>query len=307
MTLPSFYDPNRVGELYDPDVKAITDAGRDAGTSPSANDDERTLLLLVDMQVDFVHPTGALHVPGAVEDTRRTTEWLYRNLPSITKIAASLDSHTPIQIFHPLWWLDENGKHPDPYTVVTAEDVDAGKWTPVYEEDWSRQYVHKLEEGAKKQLMIWPFHVLIGTRGHTLMPTLYEAIAYHSAARQAQPEMVMKGMIAKSEYYSMLEPEVKVPEHPSGTLNEAFVNELASYDRVYITGQAKSHCVMETVISLMNHFEGQPEIIEKLHLIKDATSPVQHPEIDFDKLAEDTFAQYADQGLNIVSVEQDIS
>lgn len=306
MEFPSFYDPNRVGELYPPDVSAATRAGRAANVSPSADDTERVMLLLIDMQVDFVHPDGALYVPGAVEDTQRTIEWLYRNLSSVTTIAASLDSHTPVQIFHPPWWIDASGEHPAPFTVVSAADVDAGKWTPVYEPDWSREYVHTLEADAKKQLMIWPFHTLIGTRGHMLMPALYEAIAYHSAARQAQPQMIPKGMIPKSEYYSMLEPEVKIPDHPRGSIDEAFVRELASYDRVYITGQAKSHCVMETTASLMRYFSDQPDVIDKLHLMKDATSPVQHPEIDFDKLAEDTYAAYAEKGLHIVSAAQDI-
>jgi nicotinamidase-related amidase len=179
--------------------------------------------------------------------------------------------------------------------------VNAGKWQAVYDRVWSKAYVNNLEKYARKQLMIWPFHTLIGTPGHNLMPALYEAIAFHSAARQAAPQMITKGTIPKTEYYSMLEPEVKIPGHPLGTINTAFLEELATYDRIYITGQAKSHCVLATTASLMNYFVDQPEIIQKVHLLKDFTSSVQHPEINFDAIADEAFAEFEKQGLQIVT------
>ncbi len=302
MPYPTFYDPARAGESYTPNVLAATEAGRETDVALAASDTKRTLLLLIDVQVDFAHPDGALFVPGAPDDTRRTVEWIYDNLGDITQIAASLDSHTPIQIFSPTWWQDKDGNQPVPYTVISADEVAAGDWSPRYEAEWSHEYVRKLEQDAKKQLMIWPFHTLIGTPGHNLMPSLYEAIAYHSAARQTNPQMITKGTIAKSEYYSMLEPEVKVPDHPLGTVNEAFLKDLATYDRVFITGQAKSHCVLETTTSIMRYFEDQPEIIKRVHLIKDATSAVQHPEIDFDAMADKQYAEYQKQGMQIINV-----
>jgi nicotinamidase/pyrazinamidase len=301
MTTPAFYKPDRVGEIYTPDVLAATEAGSAAGLTPAAEDSEKGLLLLIDCQIDFIHPAGALYVPGAVEDTRRTIEWLYRHAGSVTQIIASLDSHTPIQVFSPPWWVDGDGNHPEPFTVVSAQDVADGKWQPVYDVDWSQRYVAELEESAKKQLMIWPFHTLIGTPGHNLMPALYEALAYHSTARQVFPQMVTKGTLPQTEYYSMLEPEVKIPDHPLGTLNTDLVNEIAAYDKIYITGQAKSHCVLETITSLVRHFSDQPDVIGKIHLIKDGTSAVQHPDIDFDALAEDIYADYEKQGMQVVT------
>ncbi|MEL6268338.1 MAG: nicotinamidase [Chloroflexota bacterium] len=301
MTFPDFYNAARVGELYTPDVPAATAAGSRAGLGPAAEDSKRTMLLLIDVQVDFAHPSGSLFVPGAVEDTQHTIEWIYNNAESITSIAASLDSHTPIQIFHPLWWADADGNHPAPYTVVSADEVAAGTWKPLYEKAWSTQYVRALEEDAKKQLMIWPFHTLIGTPGHNLMPALYEAIAFHSAARQAEPQMITKGTIPKTEYYSMLEPEVKIPDHPLGTINREFVDDLATYDRIYITGQAKSHCVLETTSSLVKYFSDRPDILQRIHLLKDFTSSVVHPEIDFDAIAEDAIAGFEQKGVQVVT------
>ena len=301
MAFPQFYDPERVGQLYRPDVAAAIAAGSQAGMAASSQDTFKIMLVLIDVQVDFVHRVGSLSVPGAVEDTRRTVEWLYEHAAAITTIGASLDSHLPIQVFSPTWWVDAAGNHPEPYTVITSDEVHEGRWRPVYEPEWSRQYVEKLEAQAKKELMIWPYHTLIGTQGHDLMPALYEAMAYHSAARRAQPHLLSKGSIAKTEHYSILEPEVKVPELAQGRLNQEFLDVISQHDRVFITGQAKSHCVLETVTSMMRYFSAEkPEMIDKLRVLMDCTSAVAHPQIDFDALANEAFAEFEKQGLQLI-------
>ena len=299
-TYPSFYNPDRVGTLAPPDTPAAIAAGLAAGLPPAESDARRVILLLVDPQVDFIHPDGALSVPGAVEDTRRTVAWIYRHAAEITTISASLDSHLPTQIFFATWWRDPSGQHPAPFTAISAADVEAGRWQPIYEPTWSREYVRALETSAKKLLMIWPYHTLIGTPGHAITPALYEAIAYHSAARRAQPRFVPKGSLPKTEHYSLLEPEVKVPDHPEGGLNTAFLATLASYDLVYVAGQAKSHCVLETLASVTRAHQDRPDEIAKWRVLTDCMSSVAHPEIDFDVLAESTLADYAARGLRLV-------
>lgn len=300
MTLPTFYDAGQVGRLYTPDVIGATAAGQSAGFAPANEDAVQIALLLVDMQVDFVHEDGALSVPGAVGDARRTIEWLLRNTGRVSAIAASLDSHIPLQIFFPTWWIDEQGRHPAPYTPIACEAVDAGQWQPLYEPAWSRRYVHELETDSRKQLMIWPFHTMIGTPGHALTPALYEAIAYHTAARQSQPTLVTKGSLPKTEHYSILEPEVPVPDNPQGELNVALLDMLDDYDRVYVAGQAKSHCVLETLRSVLLYYRDQPKQVAKWHILVDCMSSVSHPEIDFDTMANRTLDDYAQRGLKLV-------
>lgn len=294
MAYPDFYAAERVGKLYTPQSLQAIQAGRSAGYAPAQQDRRRIILLLVDMQVDFVHSEGSLSVPGAVEDAQRTIEFIYRHADKITNIAASLDSHLPLQIFSPAWWLDEQEHHPAPYTTISAAEVNAGRWIPLYEVDWSKHYVQQLEAQSRKQLMIWPYHTLIGTPGHNLIPALYEAIAFHASARQTQPIFLQKGDEPLTEHYSILEPEVKVPR--KATLNTDFLNTLASYDLIYIAGQAKSHCVLESVNSMMNYFS--KDIIARIRLLDDAMSSVVHPTIDFEALAEQAFVRHSAQGLN---------
>ena len=303
MPFPSFYDRDKVGTLYHPDTTLAVTAGHQHELKPSEADKLRVLLLLVDIQVDFVHIDGSLSVPGAIDDTRRLIEWLFTHASQITTIAASLDSHVPIQIFSPTWWVDDQGQHPDPFTLITHNQLRAGRWRALYESDWSQIYVAQLEQAAKKQLMIWPYHTLIGTPGHNLVPSLFEAIAYHSAARQSQPMFLTKGSLPKTEHYSVLEPEVKIPEIEEGDLNTDFLDHMTSYDLIYITGQAKSHCVLETVSSIMRYFKGSSEMISKLRILMDCTSSVAHPEIDFDQLADQAFADFQEQGLTLVTTE----
>ncbi|MBN2304319.1 MAG: hypothetical protein JXQ72_07585 [Anaerolineae bacterium] len=295
-----FYQPGNVGKLYIPDLNTAIAAAQQAAMPPSQEDQRRVILLLVDPQVDFIHEDGALSVPGAVDDTRRTIDWLFANCRDITAIAASLDSHIPTQIFYPTWWINDAGDHPAPFTIITSDDVNQGRWKAVYERQWSDTYVHKLESQAKKALMIWPYHTMIGTPGHSISPALYEVIAYHTATRQSRPTFLHKGSIPKTEHYSLLEPEVKVPFHPEGSLNTSFLEMLADYDLIYVAGQAKSHCVLETVASVMRYYENQPDEIAKWRILMDCTSSVVHPDIDFDAIADQTLTTYAEKGLQLV-------
>lgn len=299
-TFPEFYDPAQVGTFYTPQTAIAIAQGRAAGLPPARTDQRRVILLLVDPQVDFIHADGSLSVPGAVDDTRRTIEWLLRHAARVTAVAASLDSHIPTQIFYPPWWVDARGGHPAPFTPITGEDVDQKRWRPVFEVRWSRSYVHQLEQSAKKALMIWPYHTMIGTPGYTVTPALYEAIAYHSAARQSAPSFLHKGSIPKTEHYSLLEPEVKVKGHPLGSLNKPFLHMLAGYDAIYVAGQAKSHCVLETVASVMRYYQDQPDQIAKWRVLVDCMSSVAHPTIDFEALAAGALAGYAARGLKLV-------
>jgi nicotinamidase-related amidase len=306
MMVPSFYAADKVGTMFTPDISAAIQAGRKAGAGSFEKDERRRLLLLVDPQVDFIHEEGALSVPGAVDDTRRTIEWVFSNLDRITDVAVSLDSHIPLMIFFPTWWVDGEGRHPDPYTPISVEQVQSGQWKPVYEKEWSQLYVQALESEAKKQLMIWPYHTMIGTPGHAVTPALAEAIAYHAAARNAQPEYLIKGTIARTEYYSLLEPEVKDPQDDRGELNQAFLEQLMSYHAVYVAGQAKSHCVLESIGSIVDRYGDQPEMMSKIHLLEDCTSSVQHPDIDFEALAQEAYGQWEALGLQRVKTSQPI-
>ncbi|MCU0496719.1 MAG: hypothetical protein MUF87_05125 [Anaerolineae bacterium] len=297
MTFNQLHIPN-VDQIYEPNFQAAYESGLASFQRPASKDSPRVLAWLIDVQVDFVFPApiGRLTVPNALEDTRRTLQWIYQNVHQITQIAASLDTHTPFQIFYPSWWRDSNGKHPAPFTVISAEDVRKGIWQPTTEPVWSIRYLEELEQHGKKQLMIWPFHCMEGTNGRSLVPALSEAIMYHSGARMAQPTYLTKGTIAHTEFYSVVEPEVKYSKHPEGGLNTRFLDMLTQFDLIYIAGQARSHCVLETMRSVMRHFANNPEVIRKLRFLDDCTSSIA----GFETQTEAQIAQFVAQGMKLV-------
>lgn len=298
---PAYYDANRIGTLFYPDVARIAEEAASASLPPVEEDAEKVHLLIIDMQVDFCHEAGALYAPGAKDDIRRLIEFIHRNAERITDITCSLDSHLPFQIFHPAWWADSDGAHPDPFTIITRDDVERGKWRPLFDETWSREYVRRLEEQSKKQLLIWPYHVPIGGVGHALDPELWSAVFWHSVARRTQPRWWSKGSVPRTEHYSVVQPEIPVPDDPRGGRSVEFLEMLYSQDYILLAGEAESHCVLETVKDLVNEFDKRPEMLERLYILRDCMSPVPHPEVDFHAIAVEAFKEYEQRGVRFIN------
>lgn len=297
---PDFYNPDRIGTLFYPDVATIAAAAGEAGLPPASEDGQNVHLLIIDMQVDFCHKEGSLYVPGAEDDVRRLIEFIFSNAGSVTDITCTLDSHLPYQIFHPAWWADAEGNHPAPLTIVSADDVDNGRWRPLVMPEHSRAYVHRLETEAKKQLTIWPYHVPIGGMGNALDPELWSTVMWHSLARKTQPTWLVKGRVPQSEHYSAIRPEIPVPDHPQGGKHRPLLETLAESDAVFVAGEAQSHCVLETMEDIVTEFGDRPQILQKFYVLKDCMSPVVHPEIDFGAIAQQQFDEFAELGVNLV-------
>jgi nicotinamidase-related amidase len=307
-TLPGIFDANdALRGPYAARIQAFTEAGRSAGLRPAEGDREKTALVLVDYQHDFVEPAGALYVPGSQEDVARLLRWFYANAHKITTIYASLDTHIPFQIFYSSWWKKPGGEeHPQPFTVITSADIEQDAWTPILEPAWSAYYVHQLQQQAKKDLMIWPYHTMQGTLGHMLVAPLSEAIAWHSAARATQPVYIAKGLTPRTEFYGIFGAEVTDPRAPESSLNTALLDAVMQHDRVYIAGEAKSHCVLETERQLTTYLADRQDMLQKLYFLKDCTSSVQHPTIDFDAMAEAELARMQQMGVHIVTSDENL-
>ena len=274
-------------------------------TRPYWEDNERIALVIIDMQYDFVDPDGVLFVPGAAGDCLRLVKWIEKHSPRITKIYVSLDTHYPQQIFFPCWWENDSKENPEPFTIITAKDVYSGKWKPLYEESWSVVYLESLEKLGRNKLVVWPYHTLIGTEGHNMDPMLYHRVMIHSVRRQSQPEWIIKGNTVISEFYSIFEPEVRSPLDSAGYNFELADGLNNTYDKIYVSGQAKSHCVLESLRS-MTPGKAAPELISKVHLLKDTTSSVVMDGVDFDKNAENEIKAFQSMGMKVVDTLEGI-
>jgi nicotinamidase-related amidase len=329
LPLPPHWDPGRLGEVWRVDYAArFEDAERwreQQGIQPAAEDRLRIALVAVDMQNTFCSPGFELFVAGrsgtgALDDSRRVCEFVYRNLGALTQIVATLDTHQALQIFHRVFLVDEQGRHPEPFTLVTGADVESGRWRvdpatasgfgldPDYAEQHLRYYTATLEAGGKYNLTIWPFHAMLGGIGYALVSALEEALFFHSIARHAPLDFQPKGDNPLTEHYSMLGPEVEfdLEGEPLGTRNQPLVERLLQYDAVVIAGEAKSHCVAWTIEDLLTdpnvHERG---LQEKVYLLEDCTSSVVVPgSVDYTDEADAHFARFAESGAHVVRSDQ---
>jgi nicotinamidase-related amidase len=323
LPLPPHFDPDRVGEVwrvaYEDRARGAREWAMEHMLTAAAEDSFRLCLLVVDVQNTFCIPGFELFVAGrsgtgAVEDNRRLVQFLYRNLGVITQIVPSLDTHDAMQVFHAIWLIDEDGNHPAPYTLVSAEDVERGRFrvNPAvadalgldrgYAERHLASYTRTLAEGGKYDLTIWPYHAMLGSIGHALVSSVEEAIFFHTIARYIQPEFQVKGHNPLTEHYSILGPEVT--EGPAGdslgAKNQELIDNLRSFDVVVVAGQAKSHCLAWTVDDLLEHDEMRT-IAERTYLLEDCTSPVVVPGVvDYTDEADAAFERYAAAGMHVI-------
>lgn len=238
-------------------------------TSPAADDKHKVLLVAIDLQVDFMDD-GALPVPGAYEDVKRLTRWIYQNMSGITKIAVSLDTHIPHQIFHPCWWVDEQGKNPPPYTVITLEDLDKCRWKAVFNPDESREYLIGLKEYGRLDLIVWPYHCIQGTKGAALEAQFANMLYAHEAARKSVPIHLVKGTDPLSEMYGIIKPEFD----RNNFVNLSFLNLFEEYDQIIVAGQAKTHCVLRSVQQFFEHYRRRQDVLKKFFILEDCMSPI---------------------------------
>ena len=204
--------------------------------------------------------------------------------------------------------------HPEPYTLVSAEDVANGRWrvNPAVAEaigldgDYAARhlayYTRRLAAGGKFDLTIWPYHAMLGGIGHALVSAVEEAIFFHGVARHSRPEFHVKGDNPLTEHYSVLGPEVT--EGPDGDRLEVedarLVETLRSFDAVVVAGQAKSHCVAWTIDDLLEH-DDLRQLAECTYLLEDCTSPIVVPGVvDYTEQADAAFQRYEAAGMHVV-------
>jgi nicotinamidase-related amidase len=331
LPIPPHFQPEAVERIFRvPYEQRAAEAERWAvefNLRPAVEDKLRVALIAVDVQNTFCLPEFELYVGGrsgngAVDDNRRLVEFVYRNLGVITQVYPTLDTHQAAQIFHALFFVNERGEHPGPMTTVTVQDIENGVWRfntdlgpslgidPAYAQAHLRHYTRTLAETGRYALTIWPYHAMLGSIGHALVPAFEEAMFFHSVARRSQPSFQVKGDETLTEHYSALGPEVLTgPDGGAiGVPNTQLIHELSRYDAVIVAGEAKSHCVAWTIQHLLDGFVGiDRKLVRNVYLLEDCTSPVVVPGVvDYTDAADEAFARFAKAGAHVVKAADPI-
>jgi nicotinamidase-related amidase len=332
LPLPPFYDPKSCARWeHRPDAQRLQPAAaewaRQHGVKPAAADQRNVHLLLIDVQKDFCLPEGSLFVAGrsgrgAVDDSRRIAEFIYRNLSNLTSITTTLDTHFAQQIFFPSFWQGKDGAPLAAHREITSEQIDAGevrpdpalaKWLCGGNYGWlllqAKHYCAELERAGKYKLWLWPPHCLLGSDGHALVGALHEARLFHAYARAAQSLCEVKGGHPLTENYSVLRPEVLTRHdgQPLAQRNTLFLKTLLAADAVIIAGQAASHCVKSSIDDLLSEIVAvDASLARKVYVLTDCMSAVTVPgakgglALDFTPQADEALARFATAGMNLI-------
>ncbi|MFN7131573.1 MAG: nicotinamidase [Myxococcales bacterium] len=332
LPLPTLYDPRNAERYgYAPNQQRVFEEAnawaRQHGLRAAGADTFNLHVLLIDVQKDFCFPEGTLYVggrsgKGAIEDSRRTAEFLYRNLGRITHVTTTMDTHFAFQIFFPSFWVDAAEQPLQAHRVITTDDVRSGRvkpnpavasWLCNGNYPWLMKevahYCEELEKAGKYTLYLWPPHCILGSDGHALVGVVHEARMFHSFARGVQSWVEVKGGNPLTENYSVLRPEVlsRHDGQPLAQRNTQFIKTLLTADAVVIAGQAASHCVKSSIEDLLGEIVTQDRnLARKVYVMTDCMSSVVVPDgkggfaADFTPQAEAALQQFADAGMHLV-------
>ena len=252
-------------------------------------------LLMIDLQNDFCEPNGALYVNGANEDAIRTADLIRRLGKRLDRIRMTMDCHHVIDIAHPIFWLDYEDEHPAPFTIIGVDDIEKGRFRTTNPTFMKRagDYVRELAANDRYPLCIWPYHCLIGTWGNNIQNDVMDAVQSWERDNFAMAEIVPKGTNFWTEHYSAVKADVPDPRDPGTQLNDDLIRALEQADVIGVLGQAKSHCLANTVRDIAGEFG--KENVKKLVLIEDCTSSVS----GFEHLGEEFVQEMTASGMQV--------
>lgn len=340
LPVPAFFNSDNAGKhLYRPDQRKVfleaQNARKQYGLSATAMDQRKVLLLLIDTQKDFCFPEGSLYVggrsgTGAIDDSRRTAEFIYRNLNVISQVATTMDTHFAFQIFSPAFLVDDKGAPLQPFDLIMGDRTimrmgqAVGKAEPSmlaasvvangnlgWLKDQFAYYSRELEKGGKYPLTVWPEHCILGSDGHALVGVIHEARMFHAYARGSQNLCETKGGHPLFECYSVYGGEVRTrfdgKPMKNAQKNTKFIEENLTFDRIIFGGQAGSHCVKASIADfLLEIVAKDPALAKKIYVVKDLMSAVTVPNpaggffVDYTPDMENALDSFANAGMHVV-------
>jgi len=259
-------------------------------------------LLLIDPQNDFCSEGGVFyegcydaHKKRLDKDVESMVIFLKNNFPKIKSITVSLDTHHSFDISHPSYWVNCQRESPEPFDVITVEDIKNGKWKPWREEysDDVETYLMGLRNQGKYDHRIWPPHCLAGSWGHAINEKILYGLSQWEDFFGEEINYIYKGLNPHTEHFSAFEAEIP-SKFDSST--EFFIPQNLEYsENIVVMGEALSHCVASSVRSLVKVVS--PEVIT---LVTDATSNVQ----GCDSLGDAFIRELTSKGMKTMMVSE---
>lgn len=255
-------------------------------------------LLIIDPQNDFMDDTnrpGSLAVTGAKQDMLNLASYIDGKMGEIDDIVVTLDTHYAYHIAHKDYWLDSEGNHPAPFTLISSKDIAEGKYKPVdgSKTDWALHYTKELEAQGKYSLIVWPTHCLNNSYGHKVEAQLQYSLENWEKNTGKKVQYVKKGMNPNTENYSIFKGEVPISEDPNTQLNTKLIEHLNSFNQVVIAGEALSHCLASSCTDFVDNVKISD--YSKITVLLDCTSSVT----GFESSGEKFLDKMREMGINV--------
>lgn len=272
-------------------------------------------LLIIDPQNDFcdlpanarpqvqgVEASPALPVSGGHQDMKRLADFVARMGPRLRDITITLDSHPHVAIERTTFWKDRDGQPVAPFTLISADSVEAGDFVPASQADLVLRQLRALERAGRYQLVVWPVHCVTGTWGHNIHADVANALADWESLSHSTPHKVLKGEYPWSEHYGAFEAEVPLDDVPSTQFNMPLARRVTEdVDLLLVAGLASSHCVAASVDQLLSAL---PRLSLKpgfqMVLLTDCMSPVG----GFEAQAEQFLRRAGAAGVQLQTAQQ---
>ena len=357
LPIPSFFDSKNAGRWsYSPDqTRLFNDAvafKRAHDIKPAASSKVRIHPLLIDVQKDFcfpwndqTHSGGTLYVggrsgTGAVDDSARIAQFIYRNSHLLTGLTTTLDTHFAFQIFSAPFWLTADGQPLSSHTLIDVgqsgvlvnldlsgkvlhNNVNPNPALAAFlcngDYSWlcsqAKFYCEELARGKKYKLYLWPPHTMLGSDGHALVGVVHEARLFFSYLRSVQTDCEIKGGNPLTENYSIFQPEVLMrwDGKPLAQRNTGFLKTMLGNDVVPLLGQAGSHCLKSSIEDLLTEIQTvDPKLLSRCYVVTDCSSAVAVPDgkggflADFTPQMEEAYQRFADAGMHLVKSTEPI-
>jgi len=249
----------------------------------------KNVLLIIDMQFDFCNPQGALYVPGAEKDIENTIAFIENT--ELDSIIFSQDNHHVIDISHPSFWENSEHKYPEPFTIIKYNDLENGLWRPKYHQKHASEYLKQLDEQGEFPHIIWPEHCIWGSFGASVDEKLM--VAVNKWARQGKYfSIISKGVNPLTEHFGVLRANIPIAGDVSTQINKDLLHAVNEAENLYIAGEAKSHCVANTLKQLL-----EEDVHCTISMLENCMSNVP----GFETLADPIYKNAIERGVKFIN------
>jgi len=259
----------------------------------------KNLLLIIDAQYDFCNPKGSFFVSGAVKDIKTISKFIAKNLNEIHSIVITLDNHQINDISHPNFWRNKKGNTPSPFTQITHNEVVNGEWIPNNSLAQILSYLKILETQNEFSHFIWPEHCIVGTKGACLEEKIATSIDLWSRKTKRNYLTIVKGLNPLTEHFGVFEAQFARSEDKDTEFNQRLLNHIDKYENIYVVGEAKSHCVANTIKQLIKR---SPAVLKKIIILEDTMSNFPN----FEYIADNIYSEAKKLGATFIKNSEDV-